>query len=159
MRFVPLLATAFGLGLLCGACGADDKSSSSSAVVAASGCAADDRKDIFTAGLSKSAGSLSVKILDASPAPPAKGTNTMTIEIVDGAGKPLDGATVTVKPFMPDHGHGSAVVPVVTPLGGGTYEVAKIYLAMAGLWKITFSVEPKEGGALQEAAFQFCLDG
>jgi hypothetical protein len=124
----------------------------------ASACETDTRKDTYVAGLSKSAGPLSVRIVDATPAPPTKGTNVMTLQIVHGGGKPVDGATVSVTPFMPDHGHGSAVVPVVTPMGDGKYSVSKIYLAMAGLWKLTITVTPA-GGSPSDTAFSFCLDG
>jgi hypothetical protein len=140
------------------ACSGDDDPSSSSGAPPQTGCAADNRKDVYTAGLVKPAGDLSVKLVEASPAPPAKGTNTMTIEVRDGAGNPVDGATITVTPFMPDHAHGSAVKPIVTPSGSGKYAVEKVYLAMAGLWKLTVAVQ-MPGGALHEAAFQFCLDG
>lgn len=136
----------------------DDAGSTTSGTAPATGCAADTRKDIFTAGLTKPAGTYTVKIVDATPGPPVKGTNAMTLEIRDAGGQPVDGATVTVTPFMPDHGHTSAVAPVVTPSGGGRYTVTKIYLSMAGLWKLTVGVQPP-GGALQEAVFQFCLDG
>jgi hypothetical protein len=30
---------------------------------------------------------------------------------------------------------------------------------MAGLWKITVSVQMASSGEIQEAAFQFCVDG
>jgi hypothetical protein len=83
----------------------------------------------------------------------------MTIELLDAAGNPVDGATIVVTPWMPDHAHGSAVKPVVTSLGGGKYAIDKVYLAMAGLWQIKVGVQPASGGALQEAMFQFCLDG
>lgn len=136
----------------------DTSSSSSSGAAPATGCAADTRKDVFTKGLAKPAGTLSVKMMDAAPAPPSKGMNEMTIEVVDAAGAPVDNATITVTPFMPDHGHGSAVKPVVTPAGGGKYTIAKVYLAMAGLWRITVTVQ-QASGSIDEAAFQFCLDG
>ncbi|MBX3209427.1 MAG: FixH family protein [Labilithrix sp.] len=144
--------------VLSAACSGDDDGDSG-APPPATGCAADDRKDIYTAGLSKPAGALSVKLVDATPGPPIKGTNAMTIEVLDAGGQPVDGATVTVTPWMPDHAHGSAVKPVVTGLGGGKYTVEKVYLAMAGLWQIKIAVQPAGGGPLQEATFQFCLDG
>jgi len=142
------------------ACSSDDSSGSSSSSSGGqnSGCAADNRKDIYTAGITKPAGTLQVKLVDAKPGPPAKGTNEMMIEVLDAAGAPIDGATVVVTPFMPDHGHGSAVAPIVTAAGAGKYNVQKVYLSMAGLWKITVSVQ-QAGGAIQEAAFQFCLEG
>ena len=125
----------------------------------ATGCAADTRKDIYTAGLAKPAGTLSVKLLDSDPGPPIKGTNTMMLEVLDPGGQPVDGATITVTPWMPDHGHGSAVKPAVTALGGGKYSVANVYLVMAGLWQIKVDVQPAGGGQSHEATFQFCLDG
>jgi hypothetical protein len=163
MRSIIALSAAFvtlALSAMTTGCSSDDTSSSSSSsgTPPATGCAADTRKDIFAKGLSKPAGDLSIKLADAQPGPPAKGMNTLMIEIVDAAGKPVDGATITVTPFMPDHGHGSAVKPVVTPSSGGKYEVSKVYLAMAGLWKLTVTVQ-MPGGPINETAFQFCLDG
>ncbi|MDF2693425.1 MAG: hypothetical protein K0S65_1808 [Labilithrix sp.] len=143
---------------LVSACSSDEGDGGGGAAPA-TGCAADNRKDVYTAGLSKPAGRFSVTLLESKPGPPIKGTNAMTLELVDPAGQPLDGATVVVMPWMPDHAHGSAVKPVVTDMGGGKYEVDKIYLAMAGLWQIKVSVQPAGGGPIQEATFQFCLDG
>jgi hypothetical protein len=141
------------------ACSSDDGGSGPSGSGPATGCAADTRKDIYTAGIAKPAGDLSVKLLESKPGPPIKGTNTMTLEVLDAAGSAVDGATITVTPWMPDHAHGSAVAPIVTPMGSGKYAIDKVYLAMAGLWQIKVSVQPAGGGALQEATFQFCLDG
>jgi YtkA-like len=142
-----------------GGCSGDDDGGSSGGSAPATGCAADTRKDIYTAGLSKQAGSLVVKLIESKPGPPIKGTNALTLEVLDAAGAPLDGASVTVTPWMPDHAHGSAAKIVVTPLGGGRYQVDNVYLAMAGLWQIKIGVQPPGGGALQETMFQFCLDG
>jgi hypothetical protein len=146
---------------LVAACSSDDSSSSSSSSTTggpSNGCAADNRKDIYTAGLTKPAGDLQVKLLESKPGPPIKGTNELQIEVMDAGGAPLDGATLTVVPFMPDHGHGSALAPVTKPLGGGKYSVEKVYLSMSGLWRLTVSVQ-MPGGAIKEAAFQFCVDG
>jgi hypothetical protein len=158
MNFCRVAAFALVLGLSTAACGSDEGESSGSSSTTGGACASDSRKDVYTAGMARPAGGLSVKIMQAAPSPPAKGTNAFTLEVADGAGNPVDGATVVVTPFMPDHGHGSAVVPVVTAAGGGKYEVAKVYLSMAGLWRITVTVTTS-GSSPQEAAFQFCLDG
>jgi hypothetical protein len=142
-------------------CSSNDSNTSNPSVATpqvATACASDNRKDVYSVGLTKQAGTYAVKVVDANPGPPEKGTNSMTFAVTDGSGAPVDGATVTVTPFMPDHGHGSAVVPTVTPSGGGKYAVTNIYLAMAGLWRLTVTVQPN-GGAPQDAAFQFCLDG
>src|SRR5438128_2494840 len=102
-----------GFSLL--ACSSDDDAAATSGQSPANNCTADNRKEAFSAGMSKPAGTLKIQLAAAAPAPPAKGTNELTIEVLDSAGNPVDGATVTVTPFMPDHGHGSAVVPIVAP--------------------------------------------
>jgi len=142
------------------ACGTDkeDSPGSSSGGGGKGACATDSRKDIYTAGLSKQGTGLTVKVMDATPAPPSKGTNVMTFQVLDAAGKGVTGATVAVTPFMPDHGHGSAVVPIVKDAGDGKYTVEKIYLSMAGLWTLTVKVE-MPGQGPQEVSFAFCLDG
>ncbi len=122
-------------------------------------CSADVRKDVYTAGLTKPAGAFNVKLVEAKPGPMVKGTNEMTIELMDAAGAPVEATVDVIKPFMPDHGHGSAVRPTVKALGGGRYAVSNIYLAMAGLWKITVTVQMPDGSGVQEANFNFCLDG
>lgn len=137
------------------ACSSDGNAGSGTGATA---CEKDTRKDVYVSGLSKSAASLSVRIVEATPGPPVKGTNAMTLEIVDAAGKAVEGASVAVVPFMPDHGHGSAVTPEVTPAGGGRYAVSKLYFAMAGLWQVTVAVTP-QGGTKSEATFAFCLEG
>jgi hypothetical protein len=108
--------------------------------------------------MSKPAGTLAVKILDSEPGPPIKGVNTMNLEVTDASGAPVDGAKITVTPWMPDHAHGSSVVPSVAPAGGGKYTVSNVYFIMAGLWEVKFTVQ--SGAAQpQEADFFFCLDG
>lgn len=157
-----LLAFTFVAAIAAVACSGDDDDDTSSGGGTrgpATGCAADTRKDIYTAGMTKPAGQYQVKIVESNPGPMVKGMNSMNLEIVDANGQPVDGATVTVTPFMPDHGHGSARQVVVKPLGNGRYEVTDIWLSMAGLWTLTVSIQPAGGGPIQETVFSFCLDG
>ena len=153
---IALVATA------CSSGGSDGNTGGTSGAVTttSTACAADNRKDIYTAGLAKetSTGALSIKLMNATPAPPQKQSNTLVLQVVDSAGKPVDGATLSVTPFMPDHGHGSSVKPTVTPMGGGVYDVANVYLPMPGLWRLTVTVQMPNVAA-QDAAFQFCIDG
>jgi YtkA-like len=157
-----LLAIVLGPLLAVSACGSGDgggDGASGSTGSAPSACAQDNRKDVYTAGLSKkTASELSVKIMESTPAPPAKLTNAMTLQLLDAGGLPLDGATLSVLPFMPDHGHGSAVTPTVTPKGGGVYAVANLYFPMPGLWRVTVTVQLPDT-APQDVAFSFCIDG
>jgi hypothetical protein len=127
-------------------------------------CAMDPRIDTYTAGLTKAGakGAAQVKIVSADPAPPAKGGNTWSIQILDASGNPLD-ATVTVDEKMPDHGHGTAVKPKITPGdGAGTYTIAPLYLFMAGVWRVQLSILPAgaDGGPpIDVVSFYFCIEG
>ena len=137
--------------------GASSGASGSPATTSA--CATDTRKDVYTAGLAKqTSGALSIKLMEANPAPPAKQSNVLTFQVDDASGKAVDGATLSVTPFMPDHGHGSSVKPTITAKGGGTYEVTNVYLPMPGLWRLTVTVQMPNVAA-QDAAFSFCIDG
>ena len=156
-------ASVASVALVVTACSSSTDEGGSSGTSGTSGqssaCAADTRKDVYTAGLSKqSSGALSVKVMEATPAPPAKQSNTLTFVVTDPAGKPVDGATLSVTPFMPDHGHGSSVKPTITPRGGGAYEVKNVYLPMPGLWRLTVTVQMPDVAA-QDVAFSFCIDG
>ena len=154
--FRKLLATT--VLLLAGAASACSSDPDPGPAPAVTGCAAEKRADAFQPGLKKIAPSgLVVSLSDARPAPPAKGDNTWTLRLTDPQGAPVDGATVTLVPFMPDHGHGSAVKPTVTFTGSdGKYAVSRVYLAMAGYWEITVTVVRASS---DEARFGFCIDG
>lgn len=137
--------------------GSDPAGTSGSSTTSA--CAADTRKDVYTAGLAKqTASAMSVKVVSATPAPPAKLTNELSLQLLDAGGQPVDGATLSVVPFMPDHGHGSAIKPAVTPKGGGMYDVTNLYYPMPGLWRVTVTVQMPNVAA-QDVAFSFCIDG
>ena len=51
-------------------------------------------------------------------------------------GSPVDGLTMTIVPWMPAMGHGTPIVPMITPLGGGAYQLDDVDLFMAGLWQL-----------------------
>jgi hypothetical protein len=152
----------------CSSSDATEASGDGGTVAISAACAADNRKDIYTAGLAKTASDLSVSMTSseflpsgsaADPGPVQKGMNTVTILVTDANKAPVDGANVSLVLLMPDHGHGSAVTPTVKPLGGGKYEVDNVWLSMAGLWRFTFSIIPTGANAPKEAVYQFCIDG
>lgn len=114
--------------------------------------------DTYVANLTKTGKSnVSFVLVSGDPAPPARGTNTWNVKISGADGAPLDGAQVDVKPFMPKHGHGSSVVPTVTPTGAGTYAITNLNLFMPGLWTITITA--KSGTTTDSAVFTFCIAG
>ncbi len=68
----------------------------------------------------------------------------LTIELVDGERNPIDGAKITISPFMPAHAHIDPTA-VAEPLPGqpGTYTV-RVDLEMGGEWLFIFNIE-REG--------------
>ncbi len=164
LALVPIVAA---VAVLASACSSSSGSgdgntggTSGASTTMSSACMADTRKDIYTAGLTKqtASGALSIELMNATPAPPQKESNALVLKVVGAGGAPVDGATLSVVPFMPDHGHGSSVKPTVTPMGGGLYDVSNVYLPMPGLWRLTVTVQMPNVAA-QDAAFQFCIDG
>lgn len=120
-------------------------------------CATDPRVQAFSLGITaKTPSGVQVKITAADPAAPAKGLNAWTIAVADASGAALDGATIAVKPFMPDHGHPASVTPTVTAKGGGQYQVGNVSLFMPGVWQITFGIT-LAGKPAEDAMFTFCI--
>lgn len=74
------------------------------------------------------------------PDPAVAGDTTLTVQIADAAtDERLTGSTLTVTPWMPDHGHGVHEAPVVTE-DSGEYTVTFAY-SMPGTWELTFEVD------------------
>jgi hypothetical protein len=124
-------------------------------------CDTDPRAETYVAGMSATSldGSLKMSLMAASPAPPARGLNAWTVAITDASGAPLSGATIALKPFMPDHGHGASVIPQVTPMATqGTFDVQEIDLFMPGIWTNTFTITPASGPD-ESVVFTFCING
>lgn len=74
--------------------------------------------------------------------PPTRGLSTVSLEISDAtSGQPQDGLTINAVPWMPAHGHGTSIKPVVAAKGGGVYEISKVNMFMGGKWdlRLTFS--------------------
>ena len=103
------------------------------------------------------AGALAVKLESINPNPVIKGNNDWKIQVVDAQGAPVSGATITVKPYMPDHGHGSSIIPqVAAGADPGTYDVSLLNLFMPGIWTVTFDVTTQDN-VTDSAVFTFCV--
>lgn len=72
------------------------------------------------------------------------GQHTLTIHVSDLDGSAVEGATVTVDPQMPSHGHGSSETPVITELGDGTYQADNVTFQMPGPWEVTIEATKGE---------------
>jgi hypothetical protein len=126
-------------------------------------CSDDARVDTYTAELAKVGdhGLLGFELVESDPAPPAKGPNTWTVAVTDADGIPMTG-TLAVDLFMPDHGHGTSVPPVVSfDDASGHFTVKPVYLFMPGVWRITldYYADPADEKPLDAAAFYFCIEG
>jgi hypothetical protein len=119
--------------------------------------------ETYTAGISHEGdlGVLEFILVDTDPTPPDKGDNSFRIQVNDMAlGVPVDGASVIITPFMPEHGHGTSPEYHETAPAGeaGQYQSDVIDLFMAGLWEINFSAD-QGGVTLDLSTFRFCLEG
>ena len=74
------------------------------------------------------------------PMPPIRGSDAAELTVLDEAGAPVDGVDITIVPWMPAHGHGTSVQPVVTPTGPGTLVATPLYLFMAGEWQLRMTL-------------------
>ena len=149
-------------------------------------CSSDARAMLYQPGMSQttSEGHLMVTLLSSLPGPPLKGNNTWVVEVRDPNG-PIDGATLSATPFMPDHGHGSSIRVGVEAAGApGTYRLARprsprgrlardfpnglvptsygylapVNLFMSGLWRVTVNVATP-AGQHEFVTFLFCVEG
>jgi hypothetical protein len=135
------------------ACGDDDASSP-----AEGGCGTDERVDPFGLGLSKPGIQWTFQLMSATPAPPAKGDNEWVVQVQDPGGTPVEGITLSIRPWMPDHGHGSTRPATITPLASpGQFRISPLNLWMPGFWEITLSAS-KDGGQ-DSAVFGVCIEG
>lgn len=153
MKSITFLSLALTSSLV--ACSGDDGGTGNEGV----DCDNETRADTYTAGMSKLGdNSIEFVLVEATPTPPAKGDNDWTVQVLDAAA-PMDGLTLDITPFMPDHGHGTPVIAEATATGeSGTYEVTPVNLWMPGLWQVSISASD-DSGMLDTAVFAFCIDG
>ena len=151
--YITLMAIA---GLALTGCGKSSSATDATATVATAACGQDPRVTPYADGMKFKGSTLSVEILTADPSPPGLQLNTWTFQVIDAQNNPVTGAAVTVQPYMPDHGHGPSVVPVVTA-SGSTYTVSNIDFFMPGVWRMTFDVT--NGNVKDQAVVDFCVSG
>lgn len=120
-------------------------------------CSNEDRADDFSIGMSKSGATLDVVMADADPSVPFRGDNAWTLMLTDASGMPVEQVTLEIRPWMPDHGHGTPVEAEVSDLGGGEYLVEPVNLFMAGLWEVTFSFDMVDGTS-DEVMIAVCVE-
>ena len=71
---------------------------------------------------------------------------TVRVSIVDGGGRPVEGAMLTIGGGMPQHGHGLPTRPRMTRvIGNGTYEVEGVRFNMGGWWEFKVTITSERG--------------
>ncbi len=90
------------------------------------------------------------------PDPPDKGDNAWSIVLRDVASSAPVNAVLDVIPFMPDHGHGTSIIPVITEgVEPGHYQIDLINLWMPGFWEVRFDID----AGTDLVVFPFCVEG
>ena len=159
--FLPPMSVAFAALAVCASACSSSSSSDTTAAPAAL-CATDSRAQTFAPNMEQAgaSGTYSVKLQTITPNPVFKGNNVWNLQVVDKSGAPVSGATITVKPFMPDHGHGSSITPQVAPGSNpGSYDVTLLNLFMPGIWTITIVVTTGTAPSTvsDQSVFTFCV--
>ena len=83
----------------------------------------------------------------------AIGINSLDLIVHDKEHGDIEGATVTMEPWMPEMGHGSFSATEVTEKGGGLYRVENIVMIMGGHWEMR--VDIKKGDLEDRVVFDF----
>jgi hypothetical protein len=131
-------------------------------VDAGNACLNETRADTFVIGLDKPGvgGKLDFQLMSFMPAPPARGDNTWIVQVntmsAGVVGGPVSGASLNAVPYMPDHGHGTAIQVNITPMpAAGQYQLAPINMWMPGYWETT--IHASNGTASDSAVFKACI--
>ncbi len=164
-RFLRVSILAFLAAASVSACGGGEEDDGVDEPIAT--CAEDTRDDEFVVGIEKtgSAG-YTLSLLDSLPAPPQKGDNSWSLELRDPVGELMPGYTLETAPFMPDHGHGTAVEALVTDDGDGIYTLNPVNFFMPGYWETTITVVDQgetesedDDTDIDTMLFKFCIEG
>lgn len=94
---------------------------------------------------------LSASLIEANPAPPAKGINTWRLALSDADGNPIEDLSFRVVLFMPKHGHGSSPTTVTSTDVAGEYLVSRINFTMGGVWEVRLQAD--DAGADHDVLF------
>ena len=90
------------------------------------------------------------------PSDPIRGDNAWMVGVARD-GEMLPGAEISVRPWMPDHGHGTPVEIGITDMGDGEYMLDPLNLFMAGLWEVHVTAT-LEDGTEEEVVFHACVE-
>lgn len=143
------------LAVASSACGSDP------APVQSSAC--EGTIDSYAAGMTRpsEAGAFQVELRSSTLVPPDRGDNGFTFRVLDAAGAPVPDAQVVVRPWMPNHGHGSTPETFAPRMTAepDVLEVGPIKFFMPGLWELRFQIVSPSMAKSERATFGFCVEG
>jgi hypothetical protein len=124
-------------------------------------CSSDPRVEQYYSGLDHKgdAGNLDFVLVESNPAPPARNSNTWTLQINSMSsgvvGSPVENVQLAITPYMPDHGHGSPYPVSVTAMPtAGQYQLDPVFFSMPGYWETTIQATSP---ATDSTVFKFCI--
>lgn len=118
--------------------------------------------DTYVANMSKPGKNnlMSFKIVESTPAPPAKTDNALKIQITDMSGMPVTQG-LKVRVWMPEHGHDSPKTPIIAyDAMTSTYTINPVSTkVMPGVWRVSLRIaDPSdEQISVDLADFNFCI--
>jgi hypothetical protein len=96
-----------------------------------------------------------VKLLSLEPPIPVVGDNAWQVQVTR-TDVPLEGASLSVLPWMPDHEHASTKTVYVSELEPGAYRLAPVFLGMVGYWEVGIEIAVS-GEVLGSVSLNTCL--
>ena len=118
--------------------------------------------DTYVVGLEKAGekGVFKVRLLLSDPIPQDTGFYDWTMEVLTSDDAPVVGASVTARPTMPAHGHGTFPPQTLAVEEGesGQYQLLNLDLFMPGVWRVEINLESSDG-LRDQVVFNFDLEG
>lgn len=112
---------------------------------------------MFAPDLSVQVGNYDVSFASTDPAMPDVGVNTWTLDIQDMNDEAASGLSVSVEPWMPEHGHGISPATYSGTEVAGKYELETFDLSMPGDWEFRITVNDGEGPSTSSVTL--CIEG
>ena len=87
------------------------------------------------------------------------GINDLSLKVADAKGKAVEGAIISITPWMPmpDMEHGVMVKPEVKETSKGSYTAKNVGFSMPGKWQLIVTVNKKD--TYDRATFEFANIG